>query len=38
MPLSRIAFVEEVANVVQYLASLGASFMNGKSVVVDSGV
>ncbi|KAH9908583.1 oxidoreductase [Xylariomycetidae sp. FL2044] len=38
MPLGRVASVEEVANVIHFLASPGASFVNGQSLVVDSGV
>ncbi|KAI1391884.1 oxidoreductase [Hypoxylon trugodes] len=38
MPLGRIAMPEEVANVIHFLASPGASFVNGHSLVIDSGV
>ncbi|KAI6080374.1 oxidoreductase [Hypoxylon rubiginosum] len=38
MPLSRAAKPEEIASTVHFLASPGASFINGQSVIVDSGV
>ncbi|KAI1073857.1 oxidoreductase [Whalleya microplaca] len=37
MPLSRMAAPEEIASVIHFLASPGASFVNGQSVIVDSG-
>ncbi|KAI1662897.1 oxidoreductase [Daldinia decipiens] len=37
MPLARAAAPEEIASVVHFLAGPGASFVNGQSVVVDSG-
>ncbi|KAI1762569.1 oxidoreductase [Hypoxylon sp. FL1150] len=38
MPLGRAAAPEEIASTIHFLASPGASFINGQSVVVDSGV
>ena len=38
MPLGRVATVEEVANTVHFLASPGASFITGQSLLVESGV
>ncbi|KAI8957751.1 oxidoreductase [Daldinia sp. FL1419] len=38
MPLGRAAAPEEIANVIHFLAGPGASFVNGQTVVVDSGV
>ncbi|OTA62354.1 NAD(P)-binding protein [Hypoxylon sp. EC38] len=38
MPLGRVATAEEIANVIHFLASPGASFVNGQSIIADSGV
>ncbi|KAI2472214.1 oxidoreductase [Annulohypoxylon bovei var. microspora] len=38
MPLGHAAAPEEIGNVIHFLASPGASFVNGQSVIVDSGV
>ncbi|OTA94894.1 hypothetical protein M434DRAFT_29434 [Hypoxylon sp. CO27-5] len=38
MPLGRAATAEEIANVIHFLASPGASFVNGQSIIADSGV
>ncbi|KAI1475192.1 oxidoreductase [Daldinia eschscholtzii] len=38
MPLRRAAAPEEIANVIHFLAGPGASFVNGQTIVADSGV
>ncbi|KAI1141664.1 oxidoreductase [Hypoxylon sp. FL0543] len=38
MPLGRAAAPEEIASVIHFLASPGASFVNGQSIMADSGV
>ena len=37
-PLRRLARVDEIANVVQFLASDQASFITGQTLVVDGGI
>lgn len=37
-PVGRLGTVEDVADVVEYLASAGAAFVNGQTISVDGGV
>ncbi len=37
VPLGRLGTVEDVGNAVQFLASQGAAFITGQTIVVDGG-